>query len=409
MFFAAPRGLEANPRCVVFYKNYDKRRLGMEKRNLKNGEISLLGFGFMRLPCKGGHGEIDSVQATEMVDFALDQGVNYFDTAYMYHEGNSETFAGEALSRHKRSDFYLATKMPLMTIKTQDDVERIFNEQLEKCKTGYFDFYLLHNINHAHLPIAEKNKVYEQLKEKQKQGLIRHLGFSFHDRPDLLRRVTDKYDWDFAQIQLNYLDWEIQNAKELYEILVSKDIPVNIMEPVRGGTLAKLCDASVGIFREADPKASPASWAIRYAASLPQVQVVLSGMTSLDQVKDNVNTMSPLRPLSKEDYQVIEKALTAYRNSASVPCTSCRYCMDCPQGVEIPKNLAVYNNYQTALANKHPMANFLFMSEYRLQSEKEQASSCVACGQCEGRCPQSINISHWMEVIKNLHGQLKSA
>ncbi|MDR1318870.1 MAG: aldo/keto reductase, partial [Treponema sp.] len=167
----------------------------MEKRNLKNGEISLLGFGFMRLPCKDGHKDIDSAQATEMVDYALDRGVNYFDTAYMYHEGSSESFAGESLSRHNRSDFYLATKMPLMMIKTQDDVERIFNEQLKKCKTEYFDFYLLHNINRAHLPIAEQNKVYEQLKEKQKRGLIRHLGFSFHDRPELLRQVTGKYDW----------------------------------------------------------------------------------------------------------------------------------------------------------------------------------------------------------------------
>jgi predicted aldo/keto reductase-like oxidoreductase len=181
------------------------------------------------------------------------------------------------------------------------------------------------------------------------------------------------------------------------------------MEPIRGGTLAKLCDDSLRIFREADPKASPASWALRYAASLPRVQVVLSGMSSLDQVKDNVSVMSPLRPLSAEDYQVIEKALAAYRRSASVPCTSCRYCMDCPQGVEIPKNLAVYNNYKTALANKHPMAGFLFLSEYQLQSEKERASSCAACGQCESRCPQHIDISHWMEVIGKLHGQLKSA
>ncbi|MDR0452786.1 MAG: aldo/keto reductase [Treponema sp.] len=381
----------------------------MEKRSIKNGELSLLGFGLMRLPCKSGSHEIDTDQATAMVDLALDQGINYFDTAYMYHEGNSESFAGAALSRHERSSYNLATKMPLITVRAYADVDRIFNEQLKKCRTGYFDFYLLHNINHAHLPIAEQNKVYEQLKEKQKQGLIRRLGFSFHDRPELLRRIVDKYDWDFAQIQLNYLDWDLQDAKEQYEILTRKGIPVNVMEPVRGGTLAKLCDASVKIFSEADPGASPASWAIRYAASLPNVQVVLSGMSSLDQLRDNIATMSPFRPLSEQEYRVIENALAAYRSSATVPCTSCRYCMDCPEGVEIPKNLAVYNNYQVALSDHHPMGSFLFEMEYGLLGEKEQAASCVACGQCATRCPQSIDIPRWMEAIRELHGKLKSA
>jgi predicted aldo/keto reductase-like oxidoreductase len=299
--------------------------------------------------------------------------------------------------------------MPLMAIQTEADVERIFNEQLKKCKTGYFDFYLLHNINQSYLPAAEQNKVYEQLKEKQRQGLIRRLGFSFHDRPELLHRVVEKYDWDFAQIQLNYLDWELQNAKEQYEILTQKNIPVNVMEPVRGGTLAKLCAASIKILSEADPKASPASWAVRYAASLSNVQVVLSGMSSMEQLKDNIATMNPLKPLTEREYEIIEKALAAFRGSATVPCTSCRYCMDCPEGVEIPKNLAVYNNYQTALADKHPMAAFLFEMEYRLLGEKEQAASCVACGQCSSRCPQHIEIPRWMEAIRKLHDQLKIA
>jgi predicted aldo/keto reductase-like oxidoreductase len=379
----------------------------MEKRKLKNGELSLLGFGLMRLPCKEASQEIDTRAAEEMVDYAIAQGVNYFDTAYMYHEGKSESFAGEALSRHKRSSYNLATKMPLMALKTKADVERIFNEQLKKCRTEYFDFYLLHNISVDHLRIAESCGVYEQLSKKKELGFIKYLGFSFHDRPELLRKVVEKYDWDFAQIQLNYLDWELQNAKEQYEILAGRDIPVNVMEPVRGGTLAKLCDEAIRIFKEADPKVSAASWAIRYAASLPRVQVVLSGMSNLEQVKDNVQTMSPFTPLTGAEYKVIEKALAAYRRAASVPCTSCRYCMDCPSGVEIPKNLAVYNNYQVALANKHPMANFLFQMEYHILGETQLASSCTRCEQCKSRCPQHIDIPRWMGEISKLHENLK--
>jgi predicted aldo/keto reductase-like oxidoreductase len=338
----------------------------MEKRNLKNGELALLGFGFMRLPCGKDPGDIDKAKAFEMVDHAIERGINYFDTAWMYHKEQSENFAGEALSRYSRDSYKLATKLPLMSINTKADVERIFNEQLKKCKTDHFDFYLLHNINESHIKNAEKCKAYEQLKEKQRQGYIGHLGFSFHDRPELLKKVVEKYDFEFAQIQLNYLDWELQNAKEQYEILAERNIPVNIMEPVRGGALAKLCSESLRIFKEADPSASPASWAIRYAASLPMVQVVLSGMTTMDQLKDNIATMDPLKPLSDPEYKVIEKALTAYRKAASVPCTSCRYCMDCPQGVEIPKNIAIDNNYMLAINEENPMAAFLFAMEYRL-------------------------------------------
>jgi predicted aldo/keto reductase-like oxidoreductase len=377
----------------------------MEKRNLKNGELSLLGFGFMRLPCTGGFADIDKSKGFEMVDYAIDKGIDYFDTAWMYHDGQSEVFAGEALSRHQRNSYKLATKLPLMSIKTEGDVEKIFTEQLKKCKVDHFDFYLLHNIGESHLKAAEACKAYEQLKEKQKKGYIGRLGFSFHDRPELLEKVVNKYDFDFAQIQLNYLDWELQNAKEEYEILASRNIPVTVMEPVRGGTLAKLCDESVRIFKEADPSASPASWALRFAASLPGVQLILSGMTTMDQLKDNITVMSPLKPLVEKEYAVIEKALAAYRKASAVPCTSCRYCMDCPGGVEIPKNLAVYNNYQTALAEKHPMADFLFAMEYKLLKDQD-ASSCVSCGQCLERCPQHIDIPQWMKTISEVQKKL---
>ena len=375
----------------------------MERRN---GDLALLGFGFMRLPCQAGQGDIDKKTAFAMVDRALEGGINYFDTAWMYHAGQSEIFAWEALSRHPRDSYKLATKMPLMALKTKDDVERIFNEQLKKCKTSFFDFYLLHNITEAHMKIAEHCAVYEQLKEKQRQGQIRHLGFSFHDRPPLLKKITADLDWDFAQIQLNYLDWEMQDAKQQYEILVERQIPVNIMEPIRGGSLAVLCEEAVRIFKEANPGASPASWALRFAASLPKVQVVLSGMSAMTELEDNMAVMSPLKPLTEDEYRIIEQALAAYRRAAAVPYTSCRYCMDCPSGVEIPKSLAVYNNYQLALANKHPMADFLFSMEYKILGKEQAPSNCTACGQCTERCPQGIAIPRWMETMTGLAEKL---
>jgi predicted aldo/keto reductase-like oxidoreductase len=377
----------------------------MEKRLIKKSgeELSLLGFGLMRLPLKAGTREIDKALALEMVDYAKDKGVNYFDSAYMYHEGHSETFAGEALSRYDRSSYKLATKMPLAMIKKEEEVEKIFEEQLKKCRVEYFDYYLLHNVNRAHLKVAEDLKVYEKLKEKQRQGKIRYLGFSFHDSPETLARVIGNYDWDFTQIQLNYLDWDQQHAREQYEILEKNGIPVNVMEPVRGGSLADLGADATAIFKAADPKASIPSWAIRFAASLPGVQVVLSGMTAMEHVRDNVATMENFKPLSDAEREVIRKAVLAYRTAGAVPCTGCRYCMDCPQGVDIPQNLAVYNNYLFKKERNMPGYNFGFNMEYDRIGEEKQSHNCVACRQCEEKCPQHIEISRQMELLQEAH------
>jgi predicted aldo/keto reductase-like oxidoreductase len=377
----------------------------MEKRLIKKSgeELSLLGFGFMRLPLKAGSREIDKALALDMVDYAKNRGVNYFDTAYMYHEGNSELFAGEALSRYARGSYNLATKMPLAMLKTGEDVERIFQEQLQKCRVDYFDYYLLHNINRGHLKVVEDFKVYEQLREKQRQGKIRRLGFSFHDSPEILAKVAGNYDWDFAQIQLNYLDWDQQNAKEQYEILEAKGIPVNVMEPVRGGSLADMGVQAEAVFKAADPKASIPSWALRFAASLPGVQVVLSGMSAMEHVEDNVATMENFRPLSDAEREVITKAVLAYRTAGAVPCTGCRYCMDCPQGVDIPRNLASYNSYLFKKERNLPGYNFGFNMEYGGMGEEKQAHNCVACRQCEEKCPQHIEISLQMELIQEAY------
>jgi predicted aldo/keto reductase-like oxidoreductase len=383
----------------------------VEKRLIKKSgeELSLLGFGLMRLPLKPGTQEIDKAQALEMVEYARSKGINYFDTAYMYHEGNSELFAGEALSRYDRNSYNLASKMPLMVVRSEADVERIFEEQLKKCRIEYFDYYLLHAMSAHHLKVAEDNKVYEQLKEKQRQGKIRRLGFSFHDAPDVLAKIVGKWDWDFAQIQLNYLDWEQQDSKGQYKILNDKGIPVNVMEPVRGGSLATLGDEGDAVFKAADPKASVPSWAIRFAATLPGVQVVLSGMSNLDQMKDNIATMENFKPITAADQKVIDKAILAFRTAGAVPCTGCRYCMDCPQGIDIPRNLATYNSYLFNKERNRPGYQFGFMMEYGGMGEAKQAHNCVECKQCEEKCPQHIEISKNMGLIQAVQKEVMAS
>lgn len=369
----------------------------MEKRIFKGGkEISLLGFGTMRLPKKNSETQaIDFKKGQEMVDEAVKKGVNYFDTAYMYHNGEAERFIGEALLKYPRSQYYLATKMPAWKIEKPEDLNRIFEEQLKKCQTDYFDFYLIHNINRETLKSVQKFDVYRFLKEKQKEGKIKHLGFSFHDEPELLEEMIQNYDWDFAQIQLNYLDWTMQNAKLQYEILTNRNIPIIVMEPVRGGSLATLSNEAADILKKEDPTASIASWAIRYAASLPNVLTVLSGMSDQIQLQDNLQTLSPLKPLSAAEYERIEKAKTVYQSALKIPCTYCRYCMECPSGVHIPKVFDKYN--QSFARGDIDKKHFLF--EYQQIGEKQQAHHCIKCGVCLEKCPQGIDIISEMEKV----------
>ena len=370
----------------------------METRLFKNKEkISLLGFGTMRLPrIAEEKQDIDTKTAQKMTDYAIENGINYFDTAYPYHDGESETFIGGALEKHDRSSFNLATKMPIWLIRNKADTEKIFEEQLKKCRVDYFDFYLIHNINEAFFGSIEKYHIYDFLKQKQKEGKIRYLGFSFHDNPGLLEKTVSKYEWDFAQIQLNYLDWELQDAKRQYEILTEKEIPIIVMEPVRGGALATLSENAVEILNAADSAASPASWAIRYAATFPNVLTVLSGMSDMEQLKDNIKTMTDFRPLSGDDRKTIEKAVTAYRESLEIPCTYCRYCMECPSGVHIPKVFAKYNQQR---AKGKDADTFYFFMEYNLLGEKRQAHQCTECGICLSKCPQKIDIPAELKKI----------
>lgn len=369
----------------------------MEMRQYRDTDVkvSLLGMGCMRLPKVDPEKEdIDYEKAQEIIDYAYANGVNYFDTAYGYHGGQSELFVGQALKKYPRESFFLASKMPIWCVKEKGDVKRIFNEQLQRCQTDYFDFYLFHSQNAANFQKCQEFGVYEFLSQMKAEGKIRRLGFSFHDTPEVLRHICDTYPWDFAQIQLNYLDWEMQDAKTQYQILNDREIPVIVMEPVRGGALASPCEAADILFREERPDKSVASWAIRFAASLPGVLTVLSGMSNMEQVRDNVDTMTRFEPLTDREREVIDEALEAYRKKDTVPCTGCRYCMDCPFGVDIPKMFSLYNHYVLDRDGED------YLEAYEAQPESERADQCQACGACMEKCPQHIHIPDQMVTIR---------
>ena len=353
--------------------------------------LPLLGFGLMRLPTKDG--QVDFSTAEKMVEMAMKAGCNYFDTAYMYHGGESEKFVGRVLSKYPRESYYLTSKMPIVMMRSEADNERIFNEQLARTKAGYFDFYFLHWLNEKHWEMAQRFKTLDFMKKMQKEGKIRRLGFSFHGEPETLKKIAESYPWDLVQIQLNYLDWELCRSREQYELLTKLGIPVSVMEPLKGGTLVRLTPEAKKVFEKANPKVSAASWGLRYVASLPNVQVVLSGMSALEHMEDNIRTFAPLKPLTDAERQVIAEALAAYRKSGAVPCTACRYCSPCPVGVDIPRNLALLNQVKGGLPLFHAKL------VYDAMGEDERASSCVGCGACLKKCPQQIKIPTFMKQI----------
>ena len=369
----------------------------LKREYKKTGDmISVLGLGCMRFPKIEGSEKIDREEAQKIVDLAYERGVNYFDTAYRYHEGDSELFIGEALKKYPRESFHLATKMPMWMVKEPADAPRIFEDQLSRCQVEYFDFYLCHAMNAANFEIMKKNGVYEYLKKEKEAGRIRHLGFSFHDSPDVLRQIVAYGAWDFTQIQLNYLDWELQDAKGQYEILTENGIPVVVMEPVRGGALASLDKDAAAVLKQARPQDSVASWAMRFVASLPGVLTILSGMTTMDQLQDNLCTLSGFSPLSDADRDTLETAIGIFRKNGIIPCTGCWYCMDCPVGVQIPDNFSRYNFYTVT---KDEQA---YRKSYEQFEPKARASACVACGRCASRCPQQIDIPAKLKMIADM-------
>ena len=366
------------------------------RRRYKNTALTvpLLGFGCMRLPrLSPDRPDIDQATVKKMIDRAMKAGCNYFDTAYMYHDGLSERCLGELLQAYPRDSYYLTDKMPVWFAKNPGDIERIFGEQLARCKTDYFDFYMLHALDTANWKLAQTYEACEFLARMKKEGKIRKLGFSFHDTPEVLQQIVDAQEWDFAQIQLNYLDWELYRSREQYEILTKAGIPVIVMEPLRGGSLATLSPDAAEILKTADPGSSNAAWALRYVASLPNVLCVLSGMTLPEHMEDNLKTFSPLKPLTDSERKTLDLALAAYRKRLAVPCTACRYCMPCPVGVEIPRIFGLYNQYKIT-GNK-----WLFLNNYNAIPEDSGASACVNCGRCVKHCPQKIDIPAQLKKI----------
>ncbi len=362
-------------------------------RDFKGEKLSLFAMGTMRLPViDGDDARIDEDAARAMFDYALEHGVNYFDTAWGYHGGNSELVTGRALARHPRESFNIASKFPGYDLNNMGKVEEIFAKQLEKCQVEYFDFYLVHNVCESNIDAYLDDERYgtvSYLKKMRDEGRIRHLGFSCHGQMDVLERFLEAYgaDMEFCQLQLNYLDWTFQDAKEKMELAGRYDLPIWVMEPLRGGQLARLTDEQFAPLKAMRPDETQVGWALRFLQSLPEVTTVLSGSSSLEQMAENIALFEEERPLSAEETEALLGVADDMVRSNVLPCTACRYCTShCPVGLDIPMLLALYN--------EHKFTNGGFIAPMMLGTlpEDERPAACIGCGTCSSVCPQQIDI-----------------
>jgi len=362
-------------------------------------KVSILGYGCMRLPVAGEDPEkIDEKKATELLRYAIDHGVNYVDSAYSYHGGMGEVFLGKALSDGYREKVHLATKLSCKRVNCKEDMDRFLNEQLEKLRTDCIDFYLLHAVKKSYWEKMKKFGIIDFLERARADGKIRYTGFSFHDEPDVFKEVVDAYPWDVCQIQFNYLDENFQAGIEGLKYAAEKGLAVVIMEPLRGGNLAsKIPEEARKVWGRAEVKRTPAEWAFRYLWNYPEISVVLSGMSEMEHLKENLRIAEQGQPnsLSAEEKRLISEVSEIYRSRIKVNCTNCKYCMPCPSGVNIPRNLSYLND----IFMLDDVENARFQYGVLLLPE-EKAGNCIECGECEEVCPQNIKIREMLKEVK---------
>ena len=365
--------------------------------------LSLLGMGCMRFPTLE-NGKIDESLTEQMVALAIQNGVNYFDTAYPYHNGESEIVIGKILAKYPRESFYLADKFPGHQISSTYNPEEVFEDQLRKCGVDYFDFYLLHNVYENSINTYKDSRwgIIEYFREQKKNGRIKHLGFSTHGSLETMKTFLDEYaeDMEFCQIQLNYLDWTLQNAKAKCELLASYGIPVWVMEPVRGGKLANISECESLKLKALRPDESIAAWAFRFLQGIDGVKMILSGMSNMAQLTDNLKTFESSKPLTEEELQAVLKIAEGLKNS--VPCTACSYCVSgCPMGINIPEMLEFYNEMRIA-----PTTNITMRID--AIEESRQPKSCINCQSCVNICPQGIDIPKHLADLVEIANKLPS-
>lgn len=363
-----------------------------------------LGFGLMRLPYSEDKtwGNIDLEKTREMIDAYMAEGFTYFDTAWVYHGGFSERVFGELVAkRYPREKFQVTSKMPLWSMKDPAELQKTFDEQLRKCGVEYFDYYFLHALNREVFATAEKLGAFEWMQKMKAEGKIKHPGFSFHDSADALEMMLSKHpEVELVQLQINYIDWESDNvqSRKCYEICKRYGIPVSVMEPVKGGSLANVMDDAKKIFKDYNPDASIASWAVRYCASMDNILVVLSGMSNMEQLRDNMSYMKDFIPLNAEEQACVQKATELIKSTIAIPCTGCRYCVDetnggCPQNINIPRMFELYNE-----TKRYGVGPYKWHYNEELKKTGNPAE-CVGCGNCEGHCPQKISIIEQLKTV----------
>lgn len=365
-----------------------------------------LGFGMMRLPLTNPEDQksIDIEQTCKMVDTFLEKGFTYFDTAYMYHDFTSENTVKKVLvERHPRESFLLASKLPVMFLKKKSDMERIFNEQLEKCGVEYFDYYLLHSLQDKSFKTAEKLKAFDFVMQKKAEGKIKKIGFSFHDSADVLDKILKAHpEMEFVQLQINYLDWESNNvqSRKCYETALKYGKEIIVMEPVKGGTLAAVPKKSEQAMKEIHPDLSVASWAIRFCASLENVICVLSGMSNMAQLNDNLGYMESFVPFTQKEKEIVMQTADMINATASIPCTACRYCVsECPKNIPIPDYFELYNAQKQEIEKPFTVEEVHYEA---LADRYSKASDCIECKKCSKICPQHLNVPKYLKRVAEL-------